>query len=238
MGLMELLGRNLRSEMLPHVCVFCGTRCRVDAVPICAPCERDLPWIESACGRCANPVATALPQGVNCVDCQKQPPPFEAAIAPLRYTFPVDAAIKAMKFKRKLHYVPAFADVLVRAMQKLPSDADAILPVPLHWRRQAFRGFNQAIELSRLIQKRTGIPILRNVIRSRATPSQSGLNARLRRRNLQAAFSVRGAIAAQHVTIVDDVVTTGETCRQLAAIALEAGAARISVLAIARASPG
>jgi ComF family protein len=151
------------------------------------------------------------------------------------YEFPVDAAIKALKFRRKLFYVPAFADILAQAMCTMPGDVDALVPVPLHWRRQAIRGFNQASELAYAASRKTGLPVLRNVVRHRATPYQSGLAAAHRQRNLQAAFAVRGAIRARHVLIVDDVITTGVTCRQLALILLEAGAREVSVLAIARA---
>jgi len=86
-----------------------------------------------------------------------------------------------------------------------------------------------------LLQKSTGLPVIRNVRRMRATPYQSGLSARERRRNLRNAFVVRGTIRARHALIVDDVITTGETCRQLAALLQAHGVAKVSVLAIARA---
>jgi predicted amidophosphoribosyltransferase len=69
----------------------------------------------------------------------------------------------------------------------------------------------------------------------RATPYQSGLSARERRSNLRKAFAVRGMITARHVLIVDDVITTGETCRQLAAVLRAHGVEKVSALAIARA---
>ena len=147
----------------------------------------------------------------------------------------MDAAIKAMKFRRRLFYVPAFARILLQAMENMPGQFDALLPVPLHWRRQAYRGFNQAGELAIALSRKTGLPILNNVFRRRATPYQSGLAAADRQRNLRAAFTVRGTITARHVLIVDDVITTGETCRQLALLVLEEGAEKVSVIAIARA---
>jgi ComF family protein len=202
---------------------------------VCEGCLAELPWIENACARCANPVVARLPGDIHCAACQLNPLPFEAAVAPLAYAFPVDAAIKSLKFRRKLFYVPAFAHVLVESMQRLPDGVDALLPVPLHWRRQALRGFNQATELTKPIGRMTGIRLLKNVIRSRATPFQSGLAAEYRQRNLRGAFSVRGAVGARHVLIVDDVITTGETCRQLANVLLDAGVEKVSVLAIARA---
>jgi len=229
------LGRGLRQAVLPNACVFCGTRRRLGDVPICAPCYADLPWVGNACRRCANPVATDLPAGVCCASCQLNPPPFDAAAAALHYEFPVDAAIKAMKFRRKLFYVPAFAHTLTVSMQELPVGIDALLPVPLHWRRQALRGFNQAAELCMPIHRQTGIALVKNVVRCRATPYQSGLAARSRRHNLQSAFSVRGQVRARHVLIVDDVITTGETCGELANVLLQSGVEKVSVLAIARA---
>ena len=233
--LVTTISRSLEHMVLPATCVFCGSRPQHHRLPICKGCYDDRPWIERACPRCASPVASELPDNVCCGACQQQPPPFFATTAPLSYDFPIDAAIKAMKFNRRLFYAPAFAHILFDALLKLPADIDGLLPVPLHWRRQALRGFNQAAEISRPLRQKTGLPLVRNARRSRATPYQSGLSAAHRQRNLTAAFAVRGEVRSRHVLIVDDVVTTGETCRQLANVLLEAGAERVSVLAIARA---
>ncbi len=196
----------------------------------------DLPWIGRRCGLCSRPVATQLPDGVSCAACQLDPPLFTTVTTPLLYTFPVDAAIKAMKFKRRLHYLPAFTEILAASLPDVPEDIDALLPVPLHWHRQLRRGFNQAAELCKPIAKRLGVPTLRGVLRVRPTPYQSGLDARARQRNLRLAFAVRGDITARHVLIIDDVITTGETCRQLARVLFDAGVEKVSVLAIARAA--
>lgn len=221
--------------LMPKQCVFCGTSLPPDYNSICSGCFADLPRVENSCGRCASPVGTTLRDGVHCAACQANPPPFVSAVARLEYAFPTDAAIKAMKFNRRLHYVPAFADLLIDSMADLADDMDALVPVPLHWRRQATRGFNQAEELCKPLMQHTGLPILRNVRRTWATPYQSALDAGHRHGNLKSAFAVRGKITAQHVLIVDDVITTGETCGQLARVLLENGAERVSVLAIARA---
>ncbi len=162
-------------------------------------------------------------------------PPFMAAVAPLAYSFPVDAALKALKFRRQLDYVPAFAELLRRVFSQLPDDIDALLPVPLHWRRHAMRGFNQAAELCGPIREQTGLPVLTSIKRVRSTPKQSGLDAVERRRNLQRAFVATDPVEMRHVLIVDDVITTGETCQQLGKVVLAAGAEKVSVLAVARA---
>jgi ComF family protein len=161
-------------------------------------------------------------------------PPLELLVAPFDYAFPVDAALKALKFRRRLDYAPVFAEILWRVGTVLPHDIDALLPVPLHWRRHAMRGFNQATELSRRLSAGTGLPLLSNFVRSRPTTFQSGLAAAERRRNLRHAFTVHGTCRAQHVLIIDDVITTGATCRELARQAIAAGAKKVSVLAVAR----
>jgi ComF family protein len=170
-----------------------------------------------------------------CADCQLEPGPFSMARAPLAYDYPVDAAIKMFKFRRRLQYAPAFGALLCEAFAELPADIDALLPVPLHWRRHGYRGFNQAAELCRPLRKATGLPVVRTVRRRRYTPYQSGLSAKERRRNLRNAFAVCGEIKRHHVLIVDDVITTGETTRQLARLLLQQGAGKVSVLALARA---
>lgn len=235
-SLLHAVARNAENAVMPDKCVFCGTHLHDTESHICRDCYTDLPWINRSCARCAQPVSTMLPAGVHCADCQLRSPPFVAAVAPLMYSFPVDAAIKALKFRRKLYYAPAFAGILAKALPRFSGDIDALLPVPLHWRRHARRGFNQADELCKQLQMRSGLPLIANVMRQRSTPYQSGLDSRQRRHNLREAFVVRGNIDARHILIVDDVITTGETCRQLARRLLDSGAGAVSVLAVARAA--
>lgn len=230
--------RVLDAAVMPRCCVFCGVECGAETAPCCAGCFDDLPWNELHCARCALPTATALSHGVTCADCQQRPPPYVAAATPLRYDFPVDAAIKALKFHRRLEYAPVFGALLAATLIRLPPDIDAVLPVPLHWRRQALRGFNQAAELCGLLRKSSGLPLVSNARRVRLTPYQSGLDARQRRRNLSNAFAIDGTVYASHVLIVDDVITTGATCSELANALLRAGADKVSVLAVARAYTG
>lgn len=207
--------RALENAVMPLCCVFCGIRTLPPENHICAGCDADLPAIDSP----PPPVSS----------------PLEYEVAPLAYEFPVDAAIKALKFKRCLFYGPALAELLCRECRHLPDDIDAVLPVPLHWRRRWFRGFNQADEIAAPVAKHLGVPMLRTVKRIRATPFQSGLSARERARNLRGAFDVRAALLAQHVLIVDDIITTGATVRQLARMLRRTGVGRVSALAVARA---
>lgn len=227
--------RALEFAVMPRRCAFCGAARRHGEPTICPGCEGDLPWISEQCAGCARPLAAKPDEGVLCAECQERPTPFQVAAAPLAYEFPVDAAIRMFKFHRKLHYAAVFGELLCGAAVDLPADIDALLPVPLHWLRHGVRGFNQAAEICRPLQKAGGLPVLRNVSRVRRTPYQSGLGARARRRNLAGAFAVRGTVRARHVLLIDDVITTGETCAQLARELLAQGAHKVSVLALARA---
>lgn len=199
----------VRDRLWPIRCAFCGWE---SSSPVCSPCRNDLPWLAPA------------------FDLQ----PLAGAWAPLAYAFPVDAAIKRLKFQRRLSYVPAFAALLQETVGLLPDSIDALLPMPLHWRRQALRGFNQAAELAVAVRAATGLPVVTNVLRRRHTPYQSGLTAAQRQRNLRAAFRARGPVRARHILIVDDVITTGATCRQLATLLFDAGVPAVSALAMAR----
>lgn len=153
----------------------------------------------------------------------------------LRYEFPVDVAIKALKFNRRLFYAPAFAEVLCAANQRLPKDIDAVLPVPLHWWRKTRRGFNQASELAKPVASHLNVRMLRGVYRCKATPFQSGLNALERRRNLRQAFAIRKPPRVNHVLLIDDVVTTGTTLTELARVLLQNGVEKVSALTVASA---
>lgn len=196
----------------------------------------DIPWIDNACEHCGTPIFRALPAGVDCGNCQQRPPPFTMAFAPLHYDFPVDAVIKSLKFDRKLFLAPGLASLLLPWLLGRAGHYDVLLPVPLHQRRHATRGFNQAYELARHLGSSTGLPVSRCVARTRNTNTQSGLDAATRKKNMIGAFGVVSAPPGRSFLVVDDVMTTGETCRALASVLLDAGVERVDILTVARAS--
>ena len=224
----------LDRAVMPATCVFCGVVSESFEAGICQGCADDLPWNDNACPRCAEAQLSPVAGGVSCASCQAEPPPFAAAATAFRYAFPVDAAIQLFKYRRRLDYAPAFSAILTSMLCRLPADIDGIVPVPLHWRRQALRGFNQADELSRTLHTQRELPVIHCVRRLRATDAQSGLDAAARRKNMRGAFTAIAPITARHPVIVDDVITTGATCRELANELLRSGASRVSVLALAR----
>ena len=212
-----------------------GPRCRLCRGPadgpLCPGCRGDLPRIPDPCPECGEPGHGPEP----CPACRRQPP-TAPVLAACRYAWPVDRLIHAMKFHGDLVAARGLGEVLAEAVAG--ESVDALVPVPLHRRRLAERGFNQALEMARPVARTTGASLWpHHAVRQRATAAQSGLDARARQTNIQGAFRIRRPVAGARIAIVDDVVTTGGTTRELARALLEAGATAVTVWAVARADP-
>ena len=114
---------------------------------------------------------------------------------------------------------------------------DVTVPVPLHWRKRWRRGYNQAAAIARGVAGATGIPCRTDwLVRTRATPTQTGRSPSARWDNVRGAFRVRrgAAVRGVRVLLVDDVLTTGATCDAAAAALREAGAAQVVAAVVAR----
>lgn len=220
--------------LIPQSCVFCGDVQQNRR--ICRRCVDALPWNDIYCEHCGQPIVSKLPAGVPCASCQQREPAYAKARSPLHYAFPVDTALKAMKFRRHLIYAPAFGTLLSPVLKMEFSECDALVAVPLHRWRYITRGFNQAAELCRTLVRTTGLPMIDRAIRVRATRTQSGLSSASRKKNLRGAFAIHGNLHARYPLIIDDVITTGATCEHLAMALLHAGAERVGVLTVARSS--
>lgn len=218
--------------LFPGRCLLCGNPSH-RALDLCAPCETELPYLDSACRQCALP----LPVPGTCAQCQQHPPPFAISVVPCRHAFPVAHMIQRLKYGGELAQVAPLAGLLARALRQRPEPLpQALVPVPLHWRRQATRGFNQAVELAHQLSKTLTIPVRTDLVRrARATPPQVGMARTERRRNLARAFVAGAVPIPEHIALIDDVVTTGSTVEALARCLGQAGAARIEVWAISRA---
>ena len=114
------------------------------------------------------------------------------------------------------------------------------MPVPLYPARLWWRRFNQSAMLALAVGRLAGVPVDCAVLkRVRRTASQVGLSADQRRRNVRGAFkvdrAVRTRVKGKKLVLVDDVITTGATAEACARALKRAGAARVDVLALARA---
>jgi ComF family protein len=111
-----------------------------------------------------------------------------------------------------------------------------LTPVPLHPGRVRERGYNQSLEIARVLARRLDLPLAPRLVRRlRATPPQVGLDPIQRRRNVRGAFALAGDVEGRHVVIVDDVLTTGCTASEIARCLRRGGAESVGVWVIARA---
>ena len=207
---------------------------------ICGACQGDLPWLGHQCSQCALPLPET--SSTLCGNCLTQAPAFRQVIAPFVYRFPLDSLIPAFKYHHQLAYGRLLVPLLIDAIrhhhaendQALP---DRLIPMPLHRQRQAQRGYNQAFELARPVARALQIPLDRHsLLRHQSTPAQQGLSARERRRNLRDAFYCPHPqhVNGLHLAVLDDVVTTGATANEVSRTLLQAGAASVSIWALAR----
>lgn len=185
---------------LPPYCCLCGFAAdRSSRIDLCEHCRSALPWQ-------AEPVAgRALPghPGVACV------------VAPLRYAYPADHMIRALKFRNHGVYARALGTLIASARagcepsRPLP---DVVLPIPLHVERLRERGFNQAQEIARYAARALGVTLdVRTLERTRSTAEQSLLSGEARARNVEGAFRMRRPLRPVRAALVDDVLTTGST---------------------------
>ncbi len=222
--------RALGLTLLPPTCLLCGRR-GDHGRDLCAGCAGDLPLNRVACPRCALPLGTPAPA---CGVCLKRPPPFAAALAPYCYADPLDQLVQRYKFGADLAAGRVLAQLLGDALAGTAAP-DLVVPVPLHRSRLRERGFNQALELGRLLARRYALTLAPHALaRTRATAAQSGLDARTRRRNVRRAFAASSEVRGRHIALLDDVVTTGATVRECARALRRAGAKSVVVWAVAR----
>jgi ComF family protein len=211
----------------PQACVLCGAQ--VSGGTLCAPCTADLPWLpRPRCAVCALPLAS----GSVCGACVTRPPHFNRVEAPFAYRFPVAPLIHTLKYGGRLALARTLGEALAQAV---PRDADAIVPMPLARRRLAERGFNQALEIARVVAARTGIPLARDAVRKVVdTPPQAALPWKERAKNVRRAFVCDADLTGLRIAVVDDVLTTGATLDELARVLRRAGAASVAGWVVAR----
>lgn len=216
-------------SLLPPRCLLCGAPGA--GVDLCPACIADLPRNAVCCTRCALPLAHPA---ARCGACLRRPPPWERAWAPFRYAWPLDRLAARHKFAGALAAGRTLARIW--SAQSPPTHPDLLVPVPLHRGRLRRRGYNQSLELARVLAARHGIDWRADVLRRRRpTRAQTELDAASRHRNVRGAFAAVLADPPAHVAVVDDVMTTGATMAECARVLRRAGVARVDAWALARA---
>ena len=235
------LAERLGVALLPSSCALCGAG---GATAVCPDCHAQFVTPRPArCRSCANPVGTS-DAGVACGACQSHPPAFDATIAAADYSAPLDQLVLQLKFGGTLALAPWFGRALADAVKtqdgfEMPH---LLCPVPLGPQRLAERGFNQALEIARPLARSLGVALRPTLaIRVRETQAQSGVAPAERKKNIRDAFIVApqalALVRGRHIGVVDDVMTSGATLHELAAMFKRFGATRVSNLVFARTPP-
>jgi ComF family protein len=209
------ISRGFAATLFPPRCCLCDFPGASLDLDLCEICRADLPWERE---------------------------PLAGAVVALRYAPPADELIRDLKYRGITPNARVLGVLLAQAVQEHGAPMPRLLvPVPLHRARLRERGFNQAAMLARYAGQVLRIPCAPIAMkRVRDTPSQTSMTMEERHRNVRGAFAIHGAaarrrlLAAGHVAIVDDVMTTGSTLAEMKCALLAAGVRQVDLWAVAR----
>jgi ComF family protein len=216
----------------------------VDGAGLCGACWSKLSFIAPPyCERLGIPFPFDGGPGLLSMEAIANPPAYQRARAAVRYDDIARTLVHALKYGDRLDLAPIMGRWMANAGRALVSECDAIVPVPLHWRRQWVRRFNQSALLAEIIAQASGRPVAHGALkRVKATPQQVGLDKSARAQNVQGAFRVPASgkveVAGRKLVLVDDVLTSGATVDACTRALLRAGAAAVDVLVFARVVAG
>jgi len=200
-----------RVELFPCHCLLCLRPARRN-IALCRGCEAYLPWLK------AKDQVTSLPLlGYTSINS------FQALFD---YASPINKFIAKFKYAGDLHFAKLLGTLMAENL-RLTHPIDSLLFMPLHPLRQRIRGFNQTLELAKVIATLRGFPLDKwSCKRVKDTSTQSSLSRKGRLHNLSPrAFSINAGFKAKHVLVIEDIVTTGVTissfCQSLKAQGVE-----------------
>ena len=171
-----------------------------------------------------------------CHACAESPPPLSRLIAVYRFDGAIRDAIHALKYSDIRALGPLLGELMSNDPRIARLDPDAIVPVPLHPRRERSRGYNQAALIGWPIAELMEVPVAgdllwRTVDNLRQVESLSGS---ARSRNVSGIFEASPDVGGKQILLVDDVATTGSTLTECAGTLLKAGALRVDAVVLAK----
>lgn len=224
--------RSFFNQLLSHspLCLCCGYQ-KTHKLGFCLGCYHDLPHIKTPCLQCGLPLTANTP----CI-CKAEDWPFAACLSAFEYQFPINKLLFQYKSQARLALCESFAQALTNQVKKQQQVLPQVLmPVPLHTSKLKQRGFNQSLELAKMLSKQLHIPIdYHSLQSSHQTTQQKSLNKQQRLANVQTNYALTQPLSVTHIALIDDVITTGATTKTLAYLLREHGATHIQAWSIAR----
>lgn len=227
------------SFVFPITCTSCGADLPYDdRLRVCPDCQGKVRAITGlVCVQCGTPLESG---GARCYDCKTgKKHHFYANRSAVRYEGVARELIVAFKYRFRDYlqgYLGAMLLACVRAQYRV-EEIDIVVPVPMHWTKRLFRGYNQAALLAEHVARGIRRPLAVDALqRRRMTLAQAGLRREERLRNLDTAVIARSdvRVKGKHILLVDDVATTCATLDACARALLNAGAAKVSCATVAR----
>ncbi|MBO4316304.1 MAG: ComF family protein [Prevotella sp.] len=218
----------------PRTCVVCGNRLSIEEEILCATCNFRLPRTEYSYDAYDNEMAKVFWGRIPVERC-----------APFMY-YQAQSASANLIYQLKYNNRPDIGEYLGKMMAEefkkdyFFEDIDLIIPIPLEWKRQRQRGYNQSLMVARGVSDATGLPIDTDIIiRKVYESSQTEKNRWMRNDNVEGVFQLLQPEKAQgkHILLIDDVVTTGATVCSCGQELAKAGDVKISVLSIGFVKP-
>ncbi len=218
--------------LFSRYCYLCQ-RPRAHLFAFCRPCLARLPYIHQHCPTCGIELLTQQ----QCGQCLQKRCSIHQTIPTFRYDALIKDAILQLKYHQGLHLSQALAQLMhhkLRAHYQQTPWPEALICVPLQAKKMRVRGYNQTQALAKHLSLLTNIEDMsQSVKKIRITEDQSSLPLNERKANIKNAFGVHQHIA-KHVAIIDDVMTTGTTVKQLAITLKKHGAKTVDVWCLAR----
>jgi ComF family protein len=246
-GLLGGVGRELTRGLLqllyPGACQLCSRPLPPAEAHLCASCRTALTAdLHAICPRCAGTVGPFANVEKGCTYCRGEHFSFERVLrlGDIKRNVVLHQAILRLKHQtgEELAEILGSLWAAAREAQLRAVQADVIVPVPLHWRRRWQRGYNQSAALAAALAGHLRLPCHpRRARRTRATPDQREAQSPSQRQaNVRGAFwaGPPHQLAGKSILLIDDVLTTGSTCNEVARALRAAGAARVVVAVLGR----
>jgi ComF family protein len=214
-------------------CIVCGDELSYERPhDMCYDCLKRLPKIIKECKKCG---VSITGMGKYCLTCKERKFRFERGVSCFDYSGKMVSLIHTLKYGGGKYLAKPLASFMTDKFNEAGFEVDFIMPVPVGHQRAKERGYNQAALLAREVSITVGIEYADILERIKDTPTQAKLTQEERRHNLDGAFVVtdKTKVKGKNILVVDDIMTTGSTCDEIAKTLLKAGSKAVFVLTLA-----